>query len=110
MRRLLACALLLLGCKEKAGAPAATDAAVALAGPLPPPLLELGELARPTSVAAAATVAGDKGGAVPLADGAMLVVAPGAYDGAVAIGVRRVELDLGKLRRDVKGGVAYVVS
>lgn len=98
MRRLAWVAILALGCKK----PAPLE--------LPAPVAALGELARPAGVTAEATVSGEQGGAVPLSDGAMLVVAAGAYGGGVHIRLDKVELDVGKLRPDVKGGVAYVVT
>lgn len=121
MRRLVGPALLgatvFAGCKggriPDASPPAVGgDAAPRATAPLelPPALTDLGELVHPTTVLASGTVAGETGGAVPLADGAMLVVAPGAYRGSVAVRLQRVELDLARLRADVKGGVAYLLA
>ncbi len=94
---------MLAGCKTPRSGPAAPD------GGLPEPLAAFGPLARP-GVSASAAIQGEQGGALPLSDGAMLVVAPGAYAGVVNVRLERVDLALDGLRADVARGVVYVTS
>lgn len=92
--------VLLLACggKKDAGSGAAD---------LPAPLKALGKLAKPTEHRVEQKVE-PAGGNLALGDGAVLAVAGGALPNAVAIKLRRVDLDVELLDVDARDSWAYV--